>query len=157
MVYFVLLFQLSTHSEVGPSGEESYRLSFNHSFSLPHRKPSGRVKRGMVEVQPKEPMTPPGEVAGISFAPQNDWSEPEELFRPYRRPRQMSGRHPVGLEGGGTILKGGVLGRSHRNQYTSKVRTRSKQSHTAPHRKRKQDLNHLHFKAVMAHTCFEFL
>jgi len=113
--------ELSTQSEVGPSGEESYRLSFNHSFSLPHRKPSGRVKRGMVEVQPKEPMTPPGEVAGISFAPQNDWSEPEELFRPYRRPRQMSGRHPVGLEGGGTILKGGVLGRSHRNQYTSKL------------------------------------
>mmetsp|Transcript_17891 Transcript_17891/g.34187 ORF Transcript_17891/g.34187 Transcript_17891/m.34187 type:complete len:373 (-) Transcript_17891:315-1433(-) len=126
---------------IGCSGEDAPRVGGGHhlpstSFvNIPHRKPSGRVMRGMVGEPKPEPMTPPGEVAGVSFAPLPDWVEADDFAPTNQRPprrqtRVASGRHTMDVseprtfgqasDRTGTILKGGVLARPYRHN-TSKL------------------------------------
>jgi len=75
------------------------------------RKPSGRVMRGSIaaveQQQRPEPMTPPGEVAGVSFAPHAELVFVEDEFNRSRRDRHVQKNLADSLDASGTLFKGG--------------------------------------------------
>jgi len=109
--------------------------STSHTTRKPSGRMSGRVMRGSRVAAEKqhlpEPMTPPGEVAGMSFAPQAELVFVEDEFAPAgRRQASLGQKQLESFDASGTLFKGGYYTTYAARKFKGSSKLNSKAAYT---------------------------